>query len=187
MQATTARNGRDDILITENGYKFLSEKLPRDPDAIEKIMAEAAASQGRTSSSDADQIKSLVSQYTHSIDTCDIDIAAQIWLDSPTSTFIHPLGHEHGFAQIKQDIYDKLFGQTFTERKLTAHDLSVDVSGDAAVVEFYWDFTGKFRKDGSQITTHGRETQIYFKRDGAWRLAHVHYSGMPATELRQGV
>ena len=34
----------DDFLITDTGAKFLSEKLPRDPDAIEKIMAEAAAS-----------------------------------------------------------------------------------------------------------------------------------------------
>jgi Xaa-Pro aminopeptidase len=33
----------DDILITETGYKFLSERLPRNPDEIEKIMAEAAA------------------------------------------------------------------------------------------------------------------------------------------------
>ncbi len=33
----------DDFLITETGAKFLSEKLPRDPEAIEKIMAEAAA------------------------------------------------------------------------------------------------------------------------------------------------
>ena len=33
----------DDILITETGYKFLSERLPRSPDEIEKIMAEAAA------------------------------------------------------------------------------------------------------------------------------------------------
>jgi Xaa-Pro aminopeptidase len=30
----------DDFLITETGAKFLSEKLPRDPDTIEKIMAE---------------------------------------------------------------------------------------------------------------------------------------------------
>ena len=63
----------------------------------------------------------------------------------------------------------------------------IDVSGDAAVAEFYWDFTAKFRKDGSQLGTHGRETQVYFKRDGVWRLAHVHYSGMPAAELRQGL
>jgi Xaa-Pro aminopeptidase len=33
----------DDILITETGYKFLSERLPRNPDEIEKLMADAAA------------------------------------------------------------------------------------------------------------------------------------------------
>ncbi len=32
----------DDVLITESGYKFLSERLPRDPGEIEKIMASAA-------------------------------------------------------------------------------------------------------------------------------------------------
>jgi Xaa-Pro aminopeptidase len=176
----------DDFLITESGSKFLSEKLPRDPETIEKIMAEAGASLHTPHSSEADQIKSLVSQYTHSIDTCDTNLAAQVWLDSPTATFIHPLGHEHGFAQIKENIYEKLFGQVFSERKLSAHDISVDLSGDSVVAEFYWDFTAKFRKDGSQITTHGRETQIYFKRDGAWRLAHVHYSGMPAAIQREG-
>jgi Xaa-Pro aminopeptidase len=33
----------DDVLITESGYKLLSERLPRDPAEIEKIMAQAAA------------------------------------------------------------------------------------------------------------------------------------------------
>jgi Xaa-Pro aminopeptidase len=37
----------DDILITETGYKFLSERLPRNPDKIEKIMAEAAAQRAK--------------------------------------------------------------------------------------------------------------------------------------------
>jgi Xaa-Pro aminopeptidase len=32
----------DDVLVTETGAKLLSEKLTRDPDEIEKIMAEAA-------------------------------------------------------------------------------------------------------------------------------------------------
>ena len=32
----------DDVLVTETGMKLLSEKLPRNPDEIEKIMAEAA-------------------------------------------------------------------------------------------------------------------------------------------------
>jgi Xaa-Pro aminopeptidase len=34
----------DDVLITETGYKFLSQRLPRDPAEIEKIMADAAKS-----------------------------------------------------------------------------------------------------------------------------------------------
>src|SRR5262249_7200083 len=37
----------DDVLITETGFKILSEKLPRDPDEIEKIMAAAAAARAK--------------------------------------------------------------------------------------------------------------------------------------------
>jgi Xaa-Pro aminopeptidase len=41
----------DDLLVTQDGHKFLSERLPRDPDEIEKIMAEAA--QHRASGGDS--------------------------------------------------------------------------------------------------------------------------------------
>jgi Xaa-Pro aminopeptidase len=39
----------DDVLITESGYKFLSERLTRDPDEIEKIMAAAAKQRAKES------------------------------------------------------------------------------------------------------------------------------------------
>ena len=39
----------DDFLITDTGNKFLSERLPRDPDEIEKIMAESAARRAKES------------------------------------------------------------------------------------------------------------------------------------------
>jgi ketosteroid isomerase-like protein len=77
-------------------------------------------------------------------------------------------------------------GETFSERKLSPRDISIQMLGDAAVVEFYWDFVAKFRKDGSSITTHGRETQVYRRTPEGWRLVHVHYSGMPVTDQRQG-
>jgi len=38
----------DDVLITESGYELLSRKLPRDPDEIEKIMANAAKAPATT-------------------------------------------------------------------------------------------------------------------------------------------
>ncbi len=189
----------DDVLITESGHKLLSERLPRDAGEIEKIMAEAGLARatgekrearGNDSSveksADSDVIRSLIEKYAKSIDGADTALAAEVWLNAPDVSFIHPLGHEHGFEQIKQNVYMHLMGETFSERKLTVHDVSVHVYGDAASAEFYWDFAAKFRKDGAPLTTHGRETQLYQKAQGQWRLVHVHYSGMPVTGERQG-
>jgi Xaa-Pro aminopeptidase len=187
----------DDFLITETGYKFLTERLPRDPDEIEKIMAEAATERARLPKtegggnartvderSESDAIKNLIAKYAKSVDDADTALAAEVWLDSPDVSFIHPLGHEHGFEQIKQNVYKRLMGEIFSERKLSVHDIAVHVYGDAAQAEFYWDFVAKFRKDGSPITTHGRETQLYHKEQSRWRLVHVHYSGMPVAAER---
>jgi Xaa-Pro aminopeptidase len=189
----------DDVLITESGHKLLSERLPRDPDEIEKIMAAAAVSRAKgekseshrnnsaaETSADSGAIRSLIEKYAKSVDGADTALAAEVWLNSPDVSFIHPLGHERGFDQIKQNVYQHLMGDTFSERKLSVHDVSVHVYGDTARAEFYWDFAAKFRKDGAPLTTHGRETQLYQKENGRWHLVHVHYSGMPVTAERQG-
>ena len=189
----------DDVLITESGYKLLSERLPRDSVEIERIMAEAALGRakgekgevrGNLSSgetpAESGVIRSLIEKYAKSVDDADTTLAAEIWWNSPDVSFIHPLGHEHGFEQIKQNVYMRLMRETFSERKLSVHDVSIHVYGDSAWAEFYWDFTAKFRKDGSLLTTQGRETQLYHKEQGRWRLVHVHYSGMPVTAEHQG-
>jgi Xaa-Pro aminopeptidase len=188
----------DDVLITESGYKLLSERLPRNPDEIEKEMANAAErhAQGHSPAGDdsntsdhgqvREEIESLIAKYTKSIDAADTNLASQIWWNSSEASFIHPLGHEHGFEQIKENVYKRLMGGMFSERNLSAHDIAVQVLGDAAVAEFYWDFAAKLRKDGSPVTTHGRETQVYRRLPDGWRLVHVHYSGMPVASERQG-
>ena len=33
----------DDVLVTKDGYKLLTARLPRDPDEIEKVIAEGRA------------------------------------------------------------------------------------------------------------------------------------------------
>jgi Xaa-Pro aminopeptidase len=178
----------DDILITETGYKFLSERLPRNPDEIEKIMAEAAAQRAKgdvpqegsvlhDSRADENLIRAQIARYAKSVEDLDLDLAAQVWWDSPDVSFIHPLGHDHGFEQIKADIYQKIMGGLFSERHLSPHDIAIHVYGDSAVAEFYWDFNARMKKDGSAVTTHGRETQVYERKQGQWRLVHVHYSG----------
>src|SRR6266481_1093550 len=112
-------------------------------------------------SADIDRIGRIIAMYAKSVDARDTTLASQIWWDSPEVTFIHPLGHEHGFDQIKQNVYQHLMGDTFSERKLNVYDVSILTYGNTARAEFYWDFTAKFRKDDSPLTTHGRETQFY--------------------------
>ena len=136
--------------------------------------------------SESDQVKQRVFEYAQSIDAADTTLAARLWLDSPDVSFIHPLGHEHGFKQIQRNVYQNLMGATFSQRKLSPRDISVHIFRDCAWVEFYWDFTAKFKKDGSPIITHGRETQVYWRTKEGWRLVHVHYSGMPITDQRTG-
>jgi len=169
------------ILITRNST--ISFGAPRGQGTESKAQASA---QAQVATAEAEEIRQLIGKYTTSVDKADTELASQVWLDSPDVSFIHPLGHEHGFEQIKQNVYKRLMGDTFSERKLTAHDISVHVYREAAWAEFYWDFEAKYRKDGSPLTTHGRETQVYLKIQGRWRLVHVHYSGMPVTEKGKG-
>jgi ketosteroid isomerase-like protein len=145
-----------------------------------------SAAPPREAAAEVDAIGDIIAKYAKSVDDADTTLASEIWWDSPEVSFIHPLGHEHGFEQIKRNVYQRLMGETFSERKLAPRDITIHVFGDAAWAEFYWDFTAQFRKDGRSITTHGRETQIYRKMLGGWRLIHVHYSGLPSTPPGQG-
>jgi ketosteroid isomerase-like protein len=128
---------------------------------------------------DVQDIQRLIAAYAESIDRADSALAKQVWSDAPEVSFIHPLGEERGFAQVEQNFYGRLMGGKFSERRLTVKDVSIHVYGDAAWSEFDWDFMAKARSDGAQVHTQGRETQVYRKEHGRWRLVHVHYSGVP--------
>lgn len=127
---------------------------------------------------DTEAVRQQIAKYTAALDAADTAIASRVWLTSPDISFISPAGHQHGWEEVK-GVYE-YFGAAFSERKLTARDVSVHVNGDAAWAEFYWHFTAKQRSDGSMVETDGRETQVYRLVDGnRWALVHAHYSGMP--------
>ena len=126
-------------------------------------------------------IRQLITIYAGSIDTADPRLADQLFSSAPGVTFIHPQGEEHGRDQIEADVYNNLMGSTFSERKLTPRDIAIHVYGDTAWSEFNWDFVAKFRKDGSPFHSQGRETQIYRRESGHWRIVHIHYSGAPVS------
>jgi ketosteroid isomerase-like protein len=135
------------------------------------------------------QIRHLIDLYMQAVDDADPKLAATVFLTTQDASFISPVGHERGWNQIADDIFEKLMGQTFSKRHLAAAgEPVIHVYGDAAVAEFDWNFQATLRSNGAPVHTAGRESQFYVRfADKGWRLVHVHYSGPavtpPATPL----
>jgi ketosteroid isomerase-like protein len=72
-------------------------------------------------------------------------------------------------AEVKKNGYEP--GQAFSERSLTVQEPSIHVYGDTATV----------RANGQAVHTKGRETQLYRKEQGHWRIVQVHYSADPSS------
>ena len=126
--------------------------------------------------SDVKAIRQLLERYLKAVDTVDLNLLSQVWSHGSESSFIYPLGEEHGFDAIEQHVFQDVMGGMFSGRDLQTHGVTVHVNGNAAWSEFHWIFHATMRKDGSAVTTRGVETQLYRKEAGRWRLVHVHYS-----------
>jgi ketosteroid isomerase-like protein len=145
--------------------------------AIALLIPPCAVAQDDTGPApDVAAIHHLIERYTKAVDTVDLNLLSQVWSHSPEVSFIYPLGEEHGFDAIEQHVFKNVMGGMFSARDLETHRAAVHVNGNAAWSEFHWVFRATMRKDGSAVTTHGVETQIYRKQGGKWRLVHVHYS-----------
>src|ERR1700723_3515290 len=125
--------------------------------------------------SDVDAIHYLIERYAKAVDTVDLNLLSQIWSDSPEVSFIYPLGEEHGFDAIEQQVFQNVMGGMFSARDLETRGIAIHVSGNAGWSEFHWTFHATMRKDGSAVTTHGVETQVYRRESGRGGLVHVHY------------
>jgi ketosteroid isomerase-like protein len=125
---------------------------------------------------DVEAVHMLIDQYTKAVGTVDLKLLSEIWSHSPEVSFIYPLGEEHGFDAIEQHVFQKVMGNMFSTRNLETHGVAIHVNGNAAWSEFHWVFHATMSTDGSAVTTHGVETQVYRKESGKWRLVHVHYS-----------
>jgi ketosteroid isomerase-like protein len=143
---------------------------------VSVVLCGAAAAQ-RTGS-DEEQIREVLQKYATSVDNADVVLASEIWSHDPGVTFIYPLGTAHGFQQIADQVYIGAMRGMFSKRELILHQPAVHVYADAAWSEMTWTFHAT-KQDGSVITTEGRESQMYHKEQGAWRIVLVHYSGPP--------
>jgi ketosteroid isomerase-like protein len=146
------------------------------PILLSAVLCGAAVAQRTVG--DEEQIREVLQKYATSVDNADVDLASEIWSHDPGVTFVYPLGTAHGFQQIADQVYIGAMRNMFSKRELILHQPAVHVYVDAAWSEMTWTFHAT-KKDGSAMTTEGRETQVYHKERGAWRIVLVHYSAPP--------
>jgi ketosteroid isomerase-like protein len=144
----------------------------------------AGAAQAGFGTSDEQQLRTLQSEYMQAVDKLDFALVDAIWSHDPGVSFIHPRGTAIGFEQIRDGFYRDTMG-LFAQRDLTLENPVLHIYGDCAWSEMTWTFHATM-KNGQKITTTGRETQIYHRENGSWRIVHVHYSGPPITGALRG-
>ena len=168
------------IYLENMRTKFLRSRLNSTvvlgPVLLLVVLCVTACAQGN--GNDEKQIRAVLQNYATSVDNVDVSLASEIWSHDPGVTFIHPLGTEHGFKQIADHLYIGIMGGMFSKRELILHDPNIHIYNDAAWSEMTWTFHAT-TKDGKAITTEGRESQVYHKEHGVWRIVLVHYSGPP--------
>ncbi len=124
-----------------------------------------------------EQVRARVGDYFNMVSNLDADIAKGLWAESDNVSIITPRSQFVGRDAIMNDFLIKTFS-SMKSRKLHSLSEVINVYGDSANVQLYWIFDTIDAK-GEAHQTRGRESLVFSKIDGEWRLVHVHYSRMP--------
>ncbi len=77
-------------------------------------LAHAGQLSGDTRQTDVEAIKNQIATYLRSIDDADTKLASEVWSNSPDVSFIHPWGHERGWAEVKKNSYEGTMAVPFS-------------------------------------------------------------------------
>ncbi|MFI3259427.1 MAG: nuclear transport factor 2 family protein [Rikenellaceae bacterium] len=123
---------------------------------------------------ETEAVRSRVQDYFNMVSNIDREVAEGLWAKSDDISIITPRTHFVGFDAIMDDFLTKAFS-SMQSRKLHSLNEVINIYGDGANVQLYWIFDTVDAK-GVAHQSRGRESLIFSKIDGEWRLVHVHYS-----------
>jgi hypothetical protein len=122
-------------------------------------------------------LRVAMQNYFDSVSNLNMGLARKVWAENENISIITPRSHFFGFESIKNDFFLKAFSN-FKFRKLNSLAESITVDGNSARIELYWIFDTV--NDASvKALNRGRESLVFEKISGEWKLMHVHYSHVP--------
>ncbi len=166
---------------SDNSDAFAQKLMVAYPlvNGVENIKAIAAALYaGEKKNPVKEEVRARLNDYLTMVSDLDMNIAEGLWAkDDAGISIIAPRGQYFGYESIKNDFFLRAFSH-FKSRKLSSLSEVINVYGTSANVQLYWKFETE-TKEGEKAIGRGRETLIFEKMKGEWRLVHVHYSVMP--------
>lgn len=127
--------------------------------------------------SEKEVLRGRMDDYLAMVSNIDEDIANGLWATTGDISIITPRSQFFGLESIMNDFLRKTFS-SFKSRKLSSLSEVINIYGDSANIQLYWNFD-TVDANGVARQGRGRESLIFSKIDGVWRLVHVHYSPAP--------
>lgn len=126
-----------------------------------------------SSATTADEVKELVIAFNAAYERNELDTYFSYYADDATQWF------ESGRVSLesyKKDWYQLIQGGGGVEKnELSDIQVQVGPSGDVAVATYALEVVTR-AADGKKTKERAWETDVWFRRNGKWQIAHLHYN-----------
>ena len=146
--------------------------------ALSVSLSMAGCTRAPNADEDRKSVRELLEKYLQSVNTADVTLGSDVWLQSPDILVVTPFGRFEGWDRVRDGVYVNFLQKAFAERHLEPANIATRIAGDTAWVVFDWTFTGKL-VGGQPITSNGWESHGYQRTKQGWRIVHLHYSVPP--------
>ncbi len=124
------------------------------------------------------QILAALEQYKRSVHTGLREDFDALWAKECTTAMISGANYFEGNESIYQDFIVNGIHGAYSRIDLISESVSIHpLNEKSAVLIFKYHTDCDRRETGEYYSIEGLETQVYTLENGAWRLAHVQYSG----------
>jgi len=131
------------------------------------------AAAGATQQTTAGEIEKLVVAFNQAYERNDLEEYFSYYADDVTQWFE---SGRAGLADYKKSWHELIEGGGGVEKNALS-DIRIQVSpgGDAAVATYIVDVVTR-QADGKKTKERAFETDVWYKRDGKWKIVHLHYN-----------
>ncbi len=138
----------------------------------------ASADDAASSAAIEKEVKDQVVAFNRAYEINDLDAYFSYYEEGATmwfnTDFVAIADYQKDWIQLIEQ------GGGIEQNTLSDLRVSVGPSGDAAVASYRLDVVTRMA-DGKKTHDNSQESDSWFRKDGKWRIAHLHYASQPTT------